>query len=82
MGEVVAEELKATGIYWNFAPTTAIANDQRWGRFYESFGNDAEIVTALSMAYMEGFKMGVLASQTFLGDGGTSHGHDRRHTFK
>ena len=82
LGEVVAEELKATGIYWNFAPTTAIANDQRWGRFYESFGDDAEIVTALSMAYMEGLQnAGVLATpKHFLGDGGTAHGHDRGDT--
>ena len=34
MGEIVAKEMKATGIYWNFAPTTAIAMDKRWGRFY------------------------------------------------
>ena len=82
MGEVVAEELKATGIYWNFAPTTAIADDQRWGRFYESFGDDAQIVTALSMAYMEGLQnAGVLATpKHFLGDGGTAHGHDRGDT--
>lgn len=82
MGEVVAEELKATGIYWNFAPTTAIAADQRWGRFYESFGHDVDVVTELSMAYMTGLQdAGVLATpKHYLGDGGTAFGHDRGDT--
>ena len=75
MGEIVAKEMKATGIYWNFAPTTAIAMDKRWGRFYESFSNDTKKVTELSMAYMLGLQQeGVLATpKHYLGDGGTEY---------
>ena len=82
MGSIVAEELKATGIYWNFAPTTAIAGDKRWGRFYESFSDDVEKVTKLSMAYLKGLQgAGVLATpKHYLGDGGTAFGHDRGDT--
>ena len=82
MGKVVGQEMKATGIYWNFAPTTAIAMDKRWGRFYESFSNNTEKVTKLSMAYMEGLQSeGVLATpKHYLGDGGTEFGHDRGDT--
>ena len=82
MGEIVAKEMKATGIYWNFAPTTAIAMDKRWGRFYESFSNDTKKVTELSMAYMLGLQQeGVLATpKHYLGDGGTEYGHDRGDT--
>ena len=56
MGKVVAQEMKGAGIYWNFAPTTAIAMDKRWGRLYESFSNNTEKVTILSMAIWKDFK--------------------------
>ena len=40
VGQATAEEVRATGIPWNFAPCICVARDERWGRTYESFGED------------------------------------------
>jgi beta-glucosidase len=39
-----AREVRATGIPWNFAPCLCVARDERWGRTYESFGEDPALV--------------------------------------
>jgi len=82
IGEVTATEVAATGIDWNFAPTVAVTQDIRWGRTYESFGEDPELVTPLAVAYVEGLQgdsltdpVTVLATpKHFVGDGGTTWG--------
>ena len=45
---VVAEETRATGPQWSFAPCVCVARDARWGRMYESFSEDPKLVTRLS----------------------------------
>lgn len=50
-----AEEMAATGVYWNFFPSLDVAKDMRWGRVYETFGSDTERVVRLGQAYLEGF---------------------------
>ena len=40
---ITALELAGTGIRWAFAPCVAVARDERWGRTYESFGEDPEL---------------------------------------
>ena len=37
-------ETRATGIPWDFAPCVCVARDDRWGRTYESFGEDPALV--------------------------------------
>lgn len=54
IGAVTAEEMLATGILWNFAPCVAVAQDPRWGRYYESYGGNSDVVTELSGAYSKG----------------------------
>ena len=39
-----AAEVRATGIPWNFSPCVCVARDERWGRTYESFGEDPALV--------------------------------------
>ena len=51
-----AEEMAATGVYWDFFPSLDVAKDVRWGRVYETFGSDTKRVTALGDAYVEGFQ--------------------------
>ena len=34
---VTAEEVRATGINWTFAPCVTVPRDERWGRTYEGF---------------------------------------------
>ena len=35
-GEITAQEVRATGIPWDFAPCLCVTRDERWGRSYES----------------------------------------------
>jgi len=84
-----AVEIEVTGIDWNFSPTIAVARDDRWGRTYESYSEDPEIVAAFGRAFIEGLqgaknddtRLGdgrVLATaKHFFGDGGTERGVDQ-----
>jgi beta-glucosidase len=56
IGRATAEEILATGIHWNFAPTIAVVQDVRWGRTYEGFSENTEIVTSLGTAYVRGMQ--------------------------
>ena len=40
-----AVEIRAQGVHWDFAPALSVAQDVRWGRTYESFGPDANLVS-------------------------------------
>ncbi|KAJ3668887.1 hypothetical protein LUZ60_010837 [Juncus effusus] len=48
IGEVTALEVRASGIHWAFAPCLAVCKDPRWGRCYESYSEDPEIVQMMS----------------------------------
>lgn len=56
IGEVVAEEVRAAGVQWTFAPTLGNAKNERWGRTYECFNEDAGEVAALGAAYIRGLQ--------------------------
>ncbi len=47
VGEATAEEVRATGIPWSFGPCVCVARDERWGRTYESFGEDPALVSRM-----------------------------------
>jgi beta-glucosidase len=47
VGHVTATEVRATGIPWNFGPCVCVARDERWGRTYESFGEDPALVVRM-----------------------------------
>ncbi len=70
-----AAEMRATGIPWNFAPCLCVARDERWGRTYESFGEDPGLVVRMGTA-IDGLRRGgVLATvKHFAGDGDTRFG--------
>lgn len=76
IGQVVGQEMLATGIPWNFAPVLAVVQDLRWGRTYESYGQDPALVSELAAAYIRGQQsVGVYVSaKHFVGDGGTVWG--------
>ena len=91
IGRATAEEILATGIPWNFAPVMAVVQDIRWGRTYEGFGEETELVTSLGTAYIQGMQtlresdaagpsqsIFTLASpKHFIGDGATIWGSSR-----
>jgi beta-glucosidase len=82
IGRITAEEVRATGIQWAFAPCVTVPQDPRWGRYYEGFSDDPEIVKDLAAASVRGLQgrglgdpLGVVAcAKHYLGDGGTSLG--------
>lgn len=67
IGEVTALEVRATGIQWTFAPTLGNPQNERWGRTYECFSEDAAEVAEYGAAYIRGFQ-GVLGTEKYLDD--------------
>ncbi|HKE51046.1 MAG TPA: glycoside hydrolase family 3 N-terminal domain-containing protein [Actinomycetes bacterium] len=47
VGQATAEEVRATGIPWSFGPCICVSRDERWGRVYESFGEDPALVSKM-----------------------------------
>jgi beta-glucosidase len=82
IARVTAEEVRATGIQWAFAPCVAAPQDIRWGRTYEGFSEDPAVVRQLGAAAVRGLQGADLASplsvvasaKHFAGDGGTAFG--------
>ena len=85
---ITAIEMVATGIRWAFAPCVAVARDERWGRTYESFGEDPALAETMGVAAVKGLQGASLADSTsvlacakhYLGDGGTVGGIDQGNT--
>lgn len=86
VARATAREVAATGVRWNFAPAVSIRKDIRWGRTYEGFGQDVELVSELAAAYVEGLNGtdwsapdAVLASvKHYVADGATTYGSSTR----
>src|ERR1700730_9534321 len=89
IGEATAGEVAATGIDWTFAPTLAVVRDDRWGRAYEGYSQQPDIVrtyagrmvqglqgTAGTPAFLDASHI-VATAKHFIGDGGTNQGIDR-----
>lgn len=92
IGRATAAEVAATGIQWIFAPTVAVARDDRWGRSYESYSEDPALVRLLGAALVRGIQGDVQSTnwlqgpsrlataKHYLGDGGTAGGRDQGNT--
>jgi beta-glucosidase len=86
IGRATAEEMAATSIRWNFAPFLSVPQDIRWGRTYENFSENTDLVTEMGIASLNGLQsvdgtpdlsnpLAVLGTpKAFLGDGGTTWG--------
>ncbi|XP_027172914.1 uncharacterized protein LOC113772499 [Coffea eugenioides] len=48
IGAATALEVRATGIQYAFAPCIAVCRDPRWGRCYESYSEDPQIVKEMT----------------------------------
>ncbi len=53
---VAAQEARAVGIEWTFAPMVDIARDARWGRMVEGAGEDPYLGAAMARAQVLGFQ--------------------------
>jgi beta-glucosidase len=71
IGRATGEEVRATGIPWSFSPCVCVARDERWGRTYESFGEDPSLALKLE-TIIDGLQSQVLATvKHYAGDGDT-----------
>lgn len=84
IGRATAQQVRATGIGWIFAPTLAVGEDRRWGRTYESYSSDPALVARYSEAMVHGLQGEltgdgdvVATAKHYLGDGGTFQGVDQ-----
>ncbi|MEO0732628.1 MAG: glycoside hydrolase family 3 protein, partial [Bacteroidota bacterium] len=86
---VTAHELTVSGHDWTFAPTLAVPQDLRWGRSYEGFSEDGELVKSYADRIVYGLQgrvggddfMGlgrvISSAKHFLADGATENGVDQ-----
>ena len=87
IGSAVALEVLSTGVVWTFAPALSVPRNDRWGRTYEGFAEEPELVGQLGSAFVKGLQgegdefldeNHILAtSKHFAGDGGTFDGIDQ-----
>ena len=89
IAQATAKQLNRTGIHWNFAPNLDVAQDQRWGRYYETFGSNPQITANLGAAFVKGsqnkdnYGFEVLASaKHFIGTGEMAWGTSINHNFE
>ena len=86
IAQATAREILACGVDWTFAPTLAVARNDHWGRTYESYSEDTQLVTSYAAPFVEGMQSdlgddGVAACvKHWVGDGGTTHGIDQGET--
>jgi beta-glucosidase len=90
LGRLAAVEMAGVGVQWNFAPVLAVVQDTRWGRAYEAFGENTDLVSELGEAYVRGLQsvdgetnlnhpLAVLATpKHYLGDGATTWGSSQQ----
>ncbi len=51
---ITSDELSATGINWSYSPSLDAPKDMRWGRVYEAFSDNPELVGELGSAFITG----------------------------
>ncbi|MBI1281450.1 MAG: beta-glucosidase [Anaerolineaceae bacterium] len=82
---VTAQEMAATGVFWDFGPVVAVPQDIRWGRTYEAYSENTDLVSELGAACVKGLqgdKLEVLATaKHYIGDGGTGWGTSTTDTY-
>jgi len=85
VARATARDARATGVNWTYAPVADVGRDPRWGRFYETFGEDPLLVSALVAAAVRGYQGKDLAASDsvaatvkhFVGYGAAEAGRDR-----
>ncbi|XP_047323923.1 beta-glucosidase BoGH3B-like [Impatiens glandulifera] len=94
IGAATAVEVRATGIPYAFGPCIAVCRDPRWGRCYESYSEDPNVVKAMTtiiiglqgeppnkgIPYVGGKDKVVACAKHFVGDGGTVKGINENNT--
>ena len=77
IGRITAREMLATSVQWTFAPSVSVPQDLRWGRTYEGYSDNTQLVAELGAALVRGLQNGpddqrVLAcAKHYVADGAT-----------
>lgn len=79
IARLTALDVRATGIQWTFAPCVTVPRDKRWGRAYEGFSENPDVVARLGAAAIRGLQGSDLSNphsvlgcaKHFVADGGT-----------
>lgn len=79
ISRITALEVRASGINWTFAPCVTVPRDIRWGRTFEGYGEDPQLVGELGAAAVRGLQGADLSdphhilgcAKHYVGDGGT-----------
>ena len=91
ISSIVAKEVYLSGLDLTFAPAVSVPRNDLWGRAFEGFSEDPELVAEMGRVSVEGYqglkdkdfltKGNILAtSKHFIGDGGTLNGVDKGNT--
>jgi beta-glucosidase len=85
---ITSEELKSTGINWNYSPSLDAPKDIRWGRVYEAFSDDVERISRLGSAYVSGAQSSedndsiLTSAKHFLGTGSMQWGSSEHKSYQ
>ncbi len=83
IAQMTAEETHAIGANWAFAPCLGNAQNEMWGRTYECFSEDANVVAQFSEAYVRGLQGSLdetsvaACAKHFIGEGYTMMGANK-----
>jgi len=88
IGRITALEMRGTSMDWTFAPTISPAQDERWGRTFESFSEQPALAAEMGVALLKGLQGDSLSApgsvvacaKHFAGDGATQGGVDKSDT--
>lgn len=93
IGEITAIQVRASGMDWTFSPSLSVVRNDRWGRTYEGFSEDPELVSELGRQAILGYqgdlsqtgRIGpnhiMATAKHYLADGGTVDGIDRGNNY-
>ena len=75
-GLITADEARQCHMLWNLYPCVAQSEDPRWGRTYECYSSDLDVIKKLSTAYTKGLIDGgvIACAKHFFGDGNVEYG--------
>ena len=76
VGLITADEAKLCHMLWNYSPCVAQSVDPRWGRTYECYSSDLNIIKNLSTEYVRGLLDGgiIVCAKHFIADGNVVYG--------
>lgn len=78
--EVTAKQLAAVGVDLNYAPGLDVARDPRWGRTYETLGEDPYLAAQIAKSFVEGTQESsrvMACAKHYIAYSGSLNGKDR-----